>query len=159
MTSRLRRACTVRRKPGSQWETLAFAVRGLLLGLGLLASAAASAREPEPLSLDALIRQVAARSPRIAAEVLRAEAMRQAIVRAGALDDPQLTLMTEDVPLSITGGMPMLRLQANQMLPWPGKRSLMTRVAEGESQVAGARQRAVLLEAVTQAKRPTTPST
>ena len=93
MASCLRRACTVRRKPGSQWETLAFALRGLLLGLGLLASAGASAQEPEPLSLDALIREVAARSPRIAAEVLRAEAMRGklvAVLRKGLL--PQVRI-------------------------------------------------------------------
>ena len=121
--------------------------------LGLFPSALASAQGPAPLSLDALVREVAARNPRVAAEVLRAEAMRQAIPRASALDDPQITLMNEDVPTTITGGMPMLRLQANQMLPWPGKRNRMTRVAERESQVAGARERAVLLDAVTQAKR------
>jgi len=80
--------------------------------------------------------------------------MRQAIPRARALDDPQITLMTEDVPTTITGGMPMLRLQANQMLPWPGKRERMARVAERESKVAEARERAVLLDAVTQARNP-----
>ncbi len=126
----------------------------LLVGLlGFFPSARASAQESAPLSLDALVREVAARSPGVAAEVLRAEALRQAIPRARALDDPRITLMTEDVPRTITGGMPMLRLQANQMLPWPGKRERMTRVAERESQVAGARERAVLLDAVTQAKR------
>ena len=122
-----------------------------LLALVLLVPA--SAQELAPLSLDTLVGEVAARSPGVAAAVLRAEAMRQAIPRARALEDPQITLMTEDVPTTITGGMPMLRLQANQMLPWPGKRSRMTRVAEREFQVAGARERAVLLDAVTQAKR------
>jgi outer membrane protein, heavy metal efflux system len=126
----------------------------LVVGLmGLFPSAPASTQEPAPLSLDAVIREVAARSPGVAAEVLRAEAMRLAIRRAGALDDPQITFMAEDVPKTLTGGMPMLRLQANQMLPWPGKRARMTRVAERESQVAEARERAVLLDAVTQAKR------
>ncbi len=126
----------------------------LLVGLlGLLPSALASAQEPASLSLDALVREVAARSPGAAAEALRAEAMRQAIPRARALDDPQLTLMTEEVPTTLTGGMPMLRVQANQMLPWRGKRERMTRVAEGESRVAEARERAVLVDAVTQAKR------
>lgn len=126
----------------------------LLLGLlGLLPAALASAQEPAPLSLDALVREVAARSPGAAAEALRAEAMRQAIPRASALDDPQLTLMTEEVPTTLTGGMPMLRVQANQMLPWRGKRERMTRVAEGESRVAEARERAVLVDTVTQAKR------
>ncbi|MGB3939870.1 MAG: TolC family protein, partial [Candidatus Manganitrophaceae bacterium] len=126
----------------------------LLAGLlGLFPSALASAQEPAPLSLDALVHEVAARNPGVAAEARRAEAMRQAIPRARALDDPRITLMTEDVPRTITGGMPMLRLQANQMLPWPGKRERMTRVAERESQVAGAREGAVLLDAVTQAKR------
>lgn len=125
----------------------------LVVVMGLFPSALACAQEPAPLSLDAVIREVAARSPGVAAEVLRAEAMRLAIRRAGALDDPQITFMTEDVPKTLTGGMPMLRLQANQMLPWPGKRARMTRVAERESQVAEARERAVLLDAVTQAKR------
>ncbi len=121
--------------------------------LGLVTSALASAQEPPPLSLDALVREVAARSPGVAAEALRSEAMRLAIRRAGALDDPQITLMMEDVPRTIRGGMPMLRLQANQMLPWPGKRERMTRVAERESQVAGAKERGVLLDALTQARR------
>jgi len=119
----------------------------------VLASGHVSAQEPAPLSLDALILQVVTRSPGVAAEALRADAMRLAIRRAGALDDPQITFMTEDVPKKITGGMPMVRLQASQMLPWPGKRERMTRVAERESQVAGAKERAVLLDAVTQAKR------
>ena len=88
-----------------------------------------------------------------ARQALRAQAMRQAIPRARALDDPQLTLMTEEVPLGITGGMPMLRLQASQMLPWPGKRERMARVADRESKVAEARESAVVLDAVTQAKR------
>lgn len=121
--------------------------------LGLFHAALASAQEPAPLSLDALVREVAARSPGVAAEARRAEAMRQAIPRARALDDPQITLMTEEVPTTITGGMPMLRMQANQTLPWPGKRERRARVAERESQVAGARESAVLLDAVTQAKR------
>lgn len=120
---------------------------------GLMISALASAEEPAPLSLDAVLSAVAAQSPGVAAEALRAEALRQAIPRARALDDPQLTLMTEDVPTTLTGGMPMLRLQANQMLPWPGKRERMERVAERESEVAGARARAVLLDAVTLARR------
>lgn len=119
----------------------------------VLASGHVSAQEPAPLSLDALILQVVTRSPGVAAEALRADAMRLAIRRAGALDDPQITFMTEDVPKKITGGMPMVRLQASQMLPWPGKRERMTRVAERESQVAGAKERVVLLDAVTQAKR------
>ena len=126
---------------------------GIVALMGLILSSLASAQEPVPLSLDDLLREVAARSPSVAAEAQRAEALRQGIPRTRALDDPQLTLMTEDVPLTITGGMPMLRLQANQMLPWPGKRERMTRVAERESEVAEARERAVLLDAVTQARR------
>lgn len=112
-----------------------------------------SAQGPPPLSLTALLREVATQSPGPAAEALRAQAMRQAIPRAQALDDPQLTLMTEEVPLAITGGMPMRRLQANQMLPWPGKRERMTRVAERGSQVAEAKESTVLLDAITKAKQ------
>lgn len=121
--------------------------------LGLLTALPAAAQGPAPLSLTALLHEVASQSPGPAAEALRAEAMRQAIPRARALDDPQLTLMTEEVPLTISGGMPMRRLQANQMLPWPGKRERMTRVAERGSQVAEAKGRTALLEAVTRAKR------
>lgn len=128
--------------------------RWLLIGLlPLFSPPFASGQEPAPLSLDALLRDVAARSPGVAGEALRAEAMRQAVPRARALDDPQFTLMAEDVPKTFTGGMPMLRLQASQMLPWPGKRGLMARVAEGESRVAAARERAVRVDALTQAKR------
>lgn len=133
---------------------LVAAVRVVLAGLlELVPSTLACAGELPPLSLDSLMREVAARSPSVAGEALRAEAMRQAIPRARALDDPQFTLMAEDVPKTLTGGMPMLRLQANQTLPWPGKRGLMARVSERESRVAAARERTVLLDALTQAKR------
>jgi outer membrane protein TolC len=121
--------------------------------LGLLCSSLLSAEELPPLALDALLREVAARSPSVAAEARRAEAMRVAIPQARALEDPQFTVMTEDVPTTLTGGMPMWRLQANQMVMWPGKRARMGRVAERESEVAGAKASGALLDAVTQAKR------
>jgi outer membrane protein TolC len=61
--------------------------------------------------------------------------------------------MSEDVPLSFQGGMPMVRFLATQMLPWPGKRDRMAAVAERETDAASARVDTTVLDAVTQGRR------
>ena len=47
----------------------------------------------------------------------------------------------------------MVRFQATQMLPWPGKRDRMAAVAERETDASAARVDTTVLDAVTQGKR------
>ena len=110
-------------------------------------------RADEPLRLAALVKAIRERSPSIAASSDRRDAARIRIARSRALEDPFVTLMTEDVPPSFRGGMPMVRFQATQMVPWPGKRDRMAAVAERETDAAGARVDATVLDAVTQGER------
>jgi outer membrane protein TolC len=114
----------------------------------------ALAEEPgPPLRLAELVAQVKQRNPSAAAAVRRVEAARIAIARARALPDPFAQAMVEDVPLRITGGMPMLRVQASQMFPWFGKRDRMAAVAAREADASEARADAVVLDLMASAKR------
>lgn len=114
---------------------------------------ATTARGEEPFGLDELVKAIRERNPAIAGAGERRDAARIRIRRARALDDPFATVMTEDVPPSFRGGMPMVRFQATQMLPWPGKRDRMSAVAERETDAASARLDTTVLDAVTQGKR------
>ena len=107
----------------------------------------------EPLRLPDLIKAIRGRNPAVAGAGDRRDAARIRIARARAFDDPFATIMVEDVPPSLQGGMPMVRFQAAQMLPWPGKRDRMAAVAERETDAAGARVDTSVLDAVTQGKR------
>lgn len=107
----------------------------------------------EPLRLSDLVKAIRDRNPAIAGASERRNAAHIRVARSRALDDPFATVMAEDVPPSFHGGMPMVRFQATQMLPWPGKRDRMATVAERETDAAAARVDTTLLDAVTQGKR------
>ena len=132
-------------------KVLAAGVPVLLVALGL---PTARAQEPgAPLRLEELTAAVKQRNPSAAAAARRVEAARIAIARARALPDPFAQVMVEDVPLRITGGMPMLRVQASQMFPWFGKRDRMAAVAAPESEASAARADAVVLDLVSESRR------
>jgi outer membrane protein, heavy metal efflux system len=131
-------------KPGR----LALALGGLLT-----ASAGLRAAAVEPLRLPDLLKAIRERNPAIAGSSERRAAARIRIDRVRAFEDPFATVMADDVPPSLRGGMPMVRFQATQMLPWPGKRDRMAAVAERETDAASARLDATVLNAVTQGKR------
>ncbi|HEY0712310.1 MAG TPA: TolC family protein [Polyangia bacterium] len=107
----------------------------------------------DELRLDDLVTQIRARNPSAAAAVRRVEAARIAVPRARALPDPMLEMMLEDVPPKLSGGMPMLRFQATQMLPWFGKRDRMAAVAEREAEARTARAEVTMLDVVAEGTR------
>jgi outer membrane protein TolC len=125
---------------------------GVALAIAILTASAARAEEPE-LKLDALVSALRARNPSLVAAARRYEAARLRIRRARALDDPFVTVMAEDVPPSFTGGMPMIRFQAIQMLPFPGKRDRMAAVAEREAEAVGTRVDTATLDVVSEGRR------
>jgi cobalt-zinc-cadmium efflux system outer membrane protein len=116
-------------------------------GMGMPAGA------DQPLRLSSLVQAIRESNPAIAGSTERRAAARIRIARVRALDDPFALVMAEDVPPSFRGGMPMIRFQAMQMFPWPGKRDRMSAVAERETDAATARLDATILDAVTQGKR------
>jgi len=109
--------------------------------------------DPAELKLADLVAALRTRNPSVAAAARRYEAARLRIRRARALDDPFVSAMLEDVPLRITGGMPMVRFQATQMLPFPGKRDRMAAVAEREAEAVGTRVDTALLDVVSEGRR------
>jgi outer membrane protein, heavy metal efflux system len=122
------------------------------LVLAAASTAHAEAQTP-PLRLDVLVSEIRQRNPSAAAAARRIEAARLRIPRARALPDPYVQGMVEDVPYRVTGGMPMLRLIAIQMLPWFGKRDRMAAVAEREADAVTARADVTVLDVVTAGKR------
>ncbi len=113
----------------------------------------ASAGAEEILRLSDLVKGIREKNPAIAGAGDRRDAARIRITRARAFEDPFASMMIEDVPMSFRGGMPMVRFQATQMLPWPGKRDRMAAVAEREADAATARVETTVLDAVTRGKR------
>ena len=115
---------------------------------------AGQASAQEVLRLETLLSELRAKNPSIASAESWYDAARLQIKRSRALEDPQLTWMTEDISLQGEEGVtPMNRFQVNQMLPWPGKRSAMEKVAKKEADVYQARAAGTSLEIVASAKR------
>ncbi len=140
----LRGAC-VRRCPG------AAIVASLSLAVSIVLPQEAAAEER--LRLTTLIAEIKARNPSVVASTQRVEAARLRIRRARALQDPWLESMIEDVPPRLRGGMPMVRIQASQMLPWFGKRDRMAEVAARESDGEAARASTTVLDLLAAGKR------
>jgi len=134
------------KSPSLTCQCLAWAVAAAVF-------AAPTAGAEEPLHLAGLLKAIRDRNPTIAGASDRRAAAQIRIGRARALDDPFATVMVEDVPPALRGGMPMVRFQATQMVPWPGKRDRMATVAERESDAAAAHVDTTVLDAVTQGKR------
>jgi outer membrane protein TolC len=120
--------------------------------VGFLLPADAS-RGEDILRLDELVSAIRQRNPSRAAAVTRIEAARLQIARARALPDPFAQAMVEDIPPNFRGAMPMVRLQASQMLPWFGKRERMAAVAAREADAVAARADTVALDVVTEGRR------
>lgn len=131
------------------WRTAA----GVFITLVVLHTGGMARAETSDLTLPALVAALRARSPSVAAAAGRHQAARVAVGRARALDDPSLTAMVDDVPLRITGGMPMFRFQVTQMLPFPGKRGRMAAVADHEAAAAGTRVDTAALDVVSEGRR------
>lgn len=105
-------------------------ILGILFLTGLVSGQEISSPS---LKLSELVKAVLAGNPNLAAARNRVQAARHAVIRSQALDDPQLSVMSEDTPFkSESELMPMVVYELSQMLPFPGKRDLRGRIA-GES--------------------------
>ena len=113
----------------------------LLMMLSLLAvpPRAAAQIAPDP-QLRALLTEALANNPEIRAARSEAEAARQRVSPAGALDDPMLEAGLINVPTDSwrlnREDMTMKMLGIAQRLPFPGKRALRREVAERDAQTA-----------------------
>lgn len=124
----------------------------LLLGLGVCLMPLRASAEP-PLPVDALVREVLARNPSVKARALRRDALGSEARAAGIYPDPQIAVMVDRVPQAEGGEMPMVRYQATQMFPWPGKLPLMRVALERQREASGAEVDVRALDLRLEAKR------
>jgi outer membrane protein TolC len=111
----------------------------------LFAAASAGARaapeEPRDAQLQELIAEAVRNNPEIRAANNEAEAARQRVYPAGALDDPMLEAGLVNVPTDSwrlnREDMTMKMLGLAQRFPFPGKRALRREVAERDAETAG----------------------
>jgi outer membrane protein TolC len=89
-------------------------------------------------SVDRLVAEVLERNPSVRARVLRRDAFGDEARAAGTYPDPQIAVMVDRVPQADDFEMPMVRYQATQMFPWPGKLPLMRAAVERQRDAAGA---------------------
>ncbi len=103
-----------------------------------IASLSALAHADEPSSVDRLVSEVLERNPSVRARALRRDALGGEARAAGIYPDPQIAVMVDRVPQADEFEMPMIRYQATQMFPWPGKLPLMRTAVEQQRDAAGA---------------------
>ncbi len=116
---------------------------GAIGGQAACARAAAAAADTlAPVVVDSLVAETLARSPALAALRARAEAAGERVAPAGALPDPMVGLMLQDVAFpAITVGqeeMSMAGVEVQQGLSWPGRRRAQRAAASAEAALAGA---------------------
>jgi outer membrane protein, heavy metal efflux system len=111
-------------------------VLAVILGAALLVVPAAA--HAEDASVDRLVAEVLERNPSLRARALRRDALSSDAKATGIYPDPQVIVMVDRVPQAHEAEMPMVRYQATQMFPWPGKLGLMRSVVEQQRDAAGA---------------------
>jgi outer membrane protein TolC len=114
---------------------------GSVILLSLAAARAVAGPEPAP-PVDSLVEQALARAPSVAAMQAKLSAAREMIAPAGALPDPMLEVMLQDIsfPKWTVGReeMSMIGPEIRQELPFPGKRAARRDVAAAEATVRAA---------------------
>lgn len=113
--------------------SLFFLVASVIAPVTVAAQNAAS-----PASVDVLVAEVIERNPSVRARSLRRDALGGEARAAGIYPDPQIAVMVDRVPQAHEAEMPMIRYQATQMFPWPGKLPLMRTAVERQRDAAGA---------------------
>ena len=112
----------------------------LLLFAAASAGARAAPEEPRDAQLQELIAEAVRNNPEIRAASNEAEAARQRVSPAGALDDPMLEAGLINVPTDSwrlnREDMTMKMLGLAQRFPFPGKRALRREVAERDAGTA-----------------------
>ena len=109
--------------------------------------------QAEEASVDRLVAEVLERNPSIQARASRRDALGGEARAAGIYPDPQVVVMVDRVPQAHQAEMPMVRYQATQMFPWPGKLGLMRSAVERRLDAAAADILVTKLELRLQAKR------
>lgn len=107
-----------------------------------------------PLQLNTLIQEVIERNPNLAASRERIKAAQIAAPRTQVLEDPELSIMTENTPFKSGSELTtMFRYQVSQKLPFPGKRGLRRKIADQSVETARAEEITTTRDLVLQAKR------
>jgi cobalt-zinc-cadmium efflux system outer membrane protein len=127
-------------------------LRHILLSFSLTSCALAGHASAEPISLSTYVTDVLAHHPGLRAAVLRRNAARTGAGAEGLFPDPSVTVMFDRFPDRM-GEMPMVRWQAQQMLPWPGKLALMREAADAQAAGSTAIEEARRLDVTLQAKQ------
>jgi outer membrane protein, heavy metal efflux system len=125
------------------------AIRELLSsGIALLFALATSVAQAADPALARFVADVLEHNPGLKARGLDRESARREASAAGLYPDPQLAVMVDNVPARMGGDMPMVRYQVSQMVPWPGKLTLMEQAMarKTDGRAAIARVRALDLE-------------
>ncbi len=110
-------------KLAGRWAS-SLSLGAILATAGVAPVAAQDALPPTPLSLDWCLERAAAANPDIAAEAAAADAARERIVPAGALDDPRFAYQASNLPIGSFdfNSTPLSgqQLTLAQKLPFPG---------------------------------------
>lgn len=86
----------------------------------------------DPISLDRFIKQAIDENPSLSASKLSANAERQRVLSAFALDDPFFAAGVDDVPFNEIGA-GLVRYQLSFTIPFPGKLAARGRIAESQA--------------------------
>jgi len=122
---------------------------GTVFALLLCAGRAFAAPSP----MDAFVAEVLRNNPSLSARALTRAAVVREASAAGLWPDPIGAVMLDNVPEREGGGMPMIRYQVSQMVPWPGKLGLMRNAVTRRADRAQADTEARRLELVLDARR------
>lgn len=101
----------------------------------------------ESLTLEVFLSQVRSGNPDLQSSKLRAEALKQRIEPAGALDDPFVAAGVDDVPFR-GGDAYLRRYQVSQSIPFPGKRAAREDIAESRALSAHSNAETVAREVI-----------
>ena len=104
----------------------------------------------EFLSADALVDQIVAANPSVAALAAAAEAARYRVEPAGSLDDPMLSYGL--APRTVDSDRLNQRFEFSQRIPWPGTLDARATVARHEAAAAAGDHEALKLEVIAQAR-------
>jgi outer membrane protein TolC len=102
-------------------------------------SVTAGADAPPNLEVDRLVDEALRHNPEILAAQEKAEAARQKIPQASALEDPMLGVGVTNLPTNFSfedDDMTQKEVSITQKLPFPGKRGLMRAMAERDAEAA-----------------------
>jgi len=127
---------------------------GLLAFLAV--TLAPAQQEFGPESLDSLVQWGLEHNARIAAAAARTRAAEASLAPAGSLPDPVLSLSLRNVPALDPGFDDLMTMKVvglSQRLPYPGKRELATRSAEGDTRAARAELDDLRLEVTRDVRR------